>query len=196
LHDLHHLSDNRLVTPSPQPIRASKSLKLSLILPFVALIALLTSALGMLWYWTGSNTVSALSEQVMEEKAERIALIVDRHLHPSSAVLEAAFPSGQPVAADIREHIPDLISRLWVATSLHTRPNDYVYYANIAGQGIALKRVAPELGQLRLKTQSGEHRSYFKVASMHAEPIYESTETNLFEPRQRPGSSLRRSRPM
>jgi hypothetical protein len=80
LHDLHHLSDNRLVTPSPQPIRASKSLKLSLILPFVALIALLTSALGMLWYWTGSNTVSALSEQVMEEKAERIALIVDRHL--------------------------------------------------------------------------------------------------------------------
>lgn len=190
MHDLHHLSGNRLVTPSPQPIRASKSLKLSLILPFVALIALLTSALGMLWYWTGSNTVSALSEQVMEEKAERIALIVDRHLHPSSAVLEAAFPSGQPVAADIREHIPDLISRLWVATSLHTRPNDYVYYANIAGQGIALKRVAPELGQLRLKIQPGEHRSYFKVAGMHAEPIYESTETNLFEPRQRPWFKL------
>ena len=61
------------MTPSPQPIRASKSLKLSLILPFVALIALLTSTLGMLWYWTGSNTVSALSEQVMQEKAERIA---------------------------------------------------------------------------------------------------------------------------
>lgn len=190
MHDLHHLSDSRLVTPSPQPIRASKSLKLSLILPFVALIALLTSALGMLWYWTGSNTVSALSGQVMEEKAERIALIVDRHLSPSSAVLEAAFPSDQPVAADIREHIPDLISRLWVATSLHTQPNDYVYYANIAGQGIALKRVAPELGQLRLKTQPGEHRSYFKVAGMHAKPIYESTETNLFEPRQRPWFKL------
>ena len=178
------------MTPSPQPIRASKSLKLSLILPFVALIALLTSALGMLWYWTGSNTVSALSGQVMGEKAERIALIVDRHLSPSSAVLEAAFPSGQPVAADIREHIPDLISRLWVATSLHTQPNDYVYYANIAGQGIALKRVAPELGQLRLKTQPGEHRSYFKVAGMHSKPIYESTETNLFEPRQRPWFKL------
>ena len=53
-----------------------------------------------------------------------------------------------------------------MATSLHTRPNDYVYYANIAGQGIALKRVAPELGQLRLKTQPGEHRSYFKIAGM------------------------------
>jgi hypothetical protein len=105
LHDLHHLSDSRLVTPSPQPIRASKSLKLSLILPFVALIALLTSALGMLWYWTGSNTVSALSEQVMEEKAERIALIVDRHLSLQRRA-GSCVPSGQPVAADIREHIP------------------------------------------------------------------------------------------
>ncbi|MBS3019001.1 hypothetical protein DJFAAGMI_01740 [Comamonas sp. PE63] len=178
------------MTPLPQPVRASKSLKLSLILPFVALIALLTSALGMLWYWTGSNAVSALSEQVMEEKAERIALIVDRHLYPSSAVLEAAFPSGEPVPADIRDHIPALISRLWVASSLHTQPNDYVYYANVAGQGIALKRLAPELGQLRLKTQASEHRSYFKVAGMHAEPAYESTEINLFEPRQRPWFKL------
>ena len=89
------------MTTPPQPIRGSSTLKLSLSLPFIALIALLTSALGMLWYWTGSNTVSALSEQVMEEKAERIALIVDRHLHSSSAVLEAAFPSGQPVYSDI-----------------------------------------------------------------------------------------------
>ena len=178
------------MTPLPQPVRASKSLKFSLILPFVALIALLTSALGMLWYWTGSNAVSALSEQVMEEKAERIALIVDRHLYPSSAVLEAAFPSGESVPADIRDHIPALISRLWVASSLHTQPNDYVYYANVAGQGIALKRLAPELGQLRLKTQASEHRSYFKVAGMHAEPAYESTEINLFEPRQRPWFKL------
>ncbi len=176
--------------PIPQPVRASKSLKLSLILPFVALIALLTSALGMLWYWTGSNAVSALSEQVMQEKAERIALTVDRHLYPSSAVLEAAFPSGQSVPADIRGHIPALISRLWVASSLHTRPNDYVYYANVAGQGIALKRLAPELGQLRLKTQAGEHRSYFRLTGMHAEPVYESTETHLFEPRQRPWFKL------
>lgn len=74
-----HFVSNRIhfraqsVTSATPPLRASRSLKLSLILPFVALIALLTSALGMLWYWTGSNTISALSEQVMEEKVERIA---------------------------------------------------------------------------------------------------------------------------
>lgn len=178
------------MTKPPQPIRGSKSLKLSLILPFVALIALLTSALGMLWYWTGSNTVSALSEQVMKEKAERIALIVDRHLHSSDAVLEAAFPSGLHVAPDISDHVPQLIARLWMATSLHTQPNDYVYYGNVAGQGIALKRLQPELGQLRLKTHASDHRTYFKLTGINAKPVYESTEKNLFEPRQRPWFKL------
>ncbi len=108
------------MTPATPPLRASSSLKLSLILPFVALIALLTSALGMLWYWTGCNTISALSEQVMEEKVERISLIVQQHLSPSNAVLEAAFPEGQSTPADIRPHISALTARLWVATSLHT----------------------------------------------------------------------------
>lgn len=96
----------------------------------------------MLWYWTGSNTISALSEQVMEEKVERISLIVQQHLSPSNAVLEAAFPEGQSTPADIRPHISALTARLWVATSLHTQPNDYVYYGNVAGQGIALKRLS------------------------------------------------------
>ena len=186
----YNLYPTCLVTTPPQPIRGASSLKLSLILPFIALIALLTSALGMLWYWTGSNTVSALSEQVMEEKAERIALIVDRHLHSSSAVLEAAFPSGQPVHSDISEHVQSLVSRLWMATSLHTQPNDYVYYGNVAGQGIALKRQQPALGQLRLKTLASDHRSYFKVTGIHAKPVYEYTESTLFDPRQRPWFKL------
>ena len=34
----------------------------------------------MLWFWTGSKTVSSLSEQVMEEKAERIAMQIKQEL--------------------------------------------------------------------------------------------------------------------
>ena len=104
------------MTPAPATARGASSLKLSLILPFVALIALLTSALGMLWYWTGSKTVSSLSEQVMEEKAQRIAQMVERHIESSSAVLEAAFPTGMPVDSDIQAHLPQLTARLWMAT--------------------------------------------------------------------------------
>ena len=140
----------------------------------------------MLWYWTGSKTVSSLSEQVMEEKAERIAQMVDRHIHGSSAVLEAAFPEGLPVDRDIREHLHQFTAKLWMATSLHTRPNDYVYYGNVAGQGIGLKRLEPQLAELRLKTRADENRSYYRVAGINADPIYQSTEKNLFDPRQRP----------
>lgn len=144
----------------------------------------------MLWYWTGSKTVSSLSEQVMEEKAERIAQMVDRHIHGSSAVLEAAFPEGLPVDRDIREHQHQFTAKLWMATSLHTRPNDYVYYGNVAGQGIGLKRLEPQLAELRLKTRADENRSYYHVAGINADPIYQSTEKNLFDPRQRPWFKL------
>ena len=144
----------------------------------------------MLWYWTASKTVSSLSEQVMEEKAERIAQMVDRHIHGSSAVLEAAFPEGLPVDRDIREHLHQFTAKLWMATSLHTRPNDYVYYGNVAGQGIGLKRLEPQLAELRLKTRADENRSYYRVAGINADPIYQSTEKNLFDPRQRPWFKL------
>ena len=181
-----HLHAQPTVTPAPAPSRGSSSLKLSLILPFVALIALLTSALGMLWYWTGSKTVSSLSEQVMQEKAERIALMVERHIHGSGAVLEAAFPAGIAAPGDIRQHLPRLTAQLWTATSLHTRPNDYVYYGNIAGQGIGLKRLEPQRAELRLKNHAGDKRSYYSLAGIQAEPVYQFTEKNLFDPRQRP----------
>lgn len=55
------------------PTRKASSLTLSLVLPFVMLIALLTGVLGVLWYWTGSKTVSTLSQQLMVEMAERIS---------------------------------------------------------------------------------------------------------------------------
>lgn len=172
--------------PAPAQTRGSRSLKLSLILPFVALIALLTSALGMLWYWTGSRTVESLSEQVMEEKAERIAQIVDRHIHSSGAVLEAAFPVGIAADSDIRPHLPQLTAQLWMATSLHTQPNDYVYYGNVAGQGIGLKRLAAQQAELRLKTDAHDRRSYYRLTGIQAKPVYEFTEKNLFDPRLRP----------
>lgn len=187
------------MNPSPSPLpsktRGSTSLKLSLILPFVVLIALLTSALGMLWYWTGSQTVATLSEQVMEEKAQRIAQAIDRHMHGTAAVLEAAFPQGMHAAPDIRDELRALRTRLWIATSLHNPPNDYVYYGNQAGQGMGLKRLSSTQAQLRLKTQAEDMRSYYRMDGIHAEPVPESAETKLFDPRQRPWYQLAQQSP-
>jgi hypothetical protein len=76
-----------------------------------------------------------------------------------------------------------------VATSLHTRPNDYVYYANIAGQGIASSEWPQNWAELRLKTRPASTAAT-SSRQHHAEPIYESTETNLFDRASAPGSSL------
>jgi len=162
------------------------SLKLSLVLPFIALIALLTGTLGVLWYWTGSRTVSTLSQQLMTEMASRISQAVDQHVQGSGAMLEAAFPEGLPAGPDIAKDLPALRERLWIATSLSGQAGDYAYYGNLAGQGIGLKRLGRDLGELRLKTRAEDHRRYYRVDGIAARPVAQALEAAPFDPRTRP----------
>ena len=177
------------------PRSHATSLKLTLILPYVVLIALLTGTIGVLSYWAGSRTVSTLSDRLLIEMAERISQAIDRHVHGSSAVLEAAFPDGMPAAPDIRDGWDGLRTRFWTATSLHTQPNDYVYYGNIAGQGIGLKRLGPNEAELRAKTRPEEHRRYSHFTGINGPLHYQSTEANLFDPRERPWFKLAQNAP-
>ncbi|WP_406626265.1 diguanylate cyclase domain-containing protein [Acidovorax sp. SDU_ACID1] len=168
------------------PSANRSSLKLSLVLPFIALIALLTGTLGVLWYWTGSRTVSMLSQQLMTEMAARIGQAVDQHVQGSGAMLEAAFPDSLPAGPDIARDLPALRERLWIATSLSGQAGDYVYYGNRAGQGIGLKRLGHDLGELRLKTRAEDHRRYYRLDGIAARPIPQSLEASPFDPRTRP----------
>ena len=168
------------------PPQKRSSLKLSLVLPFVTLIALLTGALGVLWYWTGSKTVSTLSQQLMTEMAGRIAQTIEWHLRASGTVLDAAFPADLPAGPDIARDLSELRKRLWIATSLSGEPGAYVHYGNLAGQNIGLLRRGPDLGELRLKTEAGAHRSYYRLDGALAPPRQLSTEATLFDPRTRP----------
>jgi diguanylate cyclase (GGDEF)-like protein len=168
------------------PRKPTSSLRLSLVLPFVTLIALLTGALGMLWYWTGSKMVSTLSQQLMTEMAGRIAQTIEGHLQRSGAVLEAAFPTGLPAGPDIARDLTELRTRLWIATSLDAESGTYVHYGNVAGQNIGLLRRGRDLAELRLKTEATAHRAYFRLDGIRAEPMALSTEATLFDPRIRP----------
>ena len=129
------------------PTRKASSLTLSLVLPFVMLIALLTGVLGVLWYWTGSKTVSTLSQQLMVEMAERISQAVDRHIFSSRTVIEAAFPEGLAAPERLESELPALRSRMWAATSLSGENGDYVYYGNRDGQAIGLLRKSGQQAQ-------------------------------------------------
>ena len=177
------------------PVRRASSLTISLILPFVMLIALLTGVLGVLWYWTGSKTVSTLSKQLMVEMAERISQAVDRHIVSSKYVLEAAFPQGLYAPEHLQDDMATLRSRMWAATSLTGNAGDYVYYGNRAGQGMGMQRKPDQSAELRLKLRPEDFRNIYSVLGITAEPIYQSTEANLFDPRTRPWYQLAQNAP-
>jgi len=172
--------------PPPPGMRRYSTLRLSLILPFVALITMLTGGLGVMWYWTSTKTVSELSQQLMQEMVERIGQAVQAHLHDSGAMLQAVYPDGLTAGVDIRQDLPELRTRLWAATSLSGRMGGYVHYGNVAGQNIGLLRQSPTHAQLRMKLRAEDHRVYYQLDGIDAQARPLMTESTVFDPRTRP----------
>ena len=166
------------------------SLKLRLLLPYAVLIVLLTAVIGIITYLAGARAVTNLSDQMLREMAARMRQSIQHHVYGSAAVLEAAFPTGMSAAPDIRTDGTGLRSRLWAATTLHPRTNDYVYYGNVSGQGIGLKRLADGTGELRLRAESDQRRRYYHLAHIDGEAHFQRTESNMFDPRERPWFQL------
>lgn len=162
------------------------SLRVVLTVPYVLLVLGLALALGMLSYDTGRRAVSTVSGQLLLEVVGRIAQAVDRHIVGSGAALETAFPEGLPAPNKIEDDFHELRGRLWVATSIHTDPNNYVYYGNEFGQGIGLFRRDTEEVELRMKLQADEHRAIHRYVGIDGPLEFVRREQNLFDPRTRP----------
>ncbi|MDX5410905.1 MAG: diguanylate cyclase [Thauera sp.] len=169
-------------TPPSRPL----PLRLVLIVPYVILVVGLAVAIGMLSYTAGSNAVSTVSSQLLLEVVGRIAQAVDRHVVGSSAVLETAFPEGMPAPQNIQDDFYEIRNRFWVATSIHTDPNNYVYYGNEAGQGLGLLRLTNEDVELRMKLTADEHRAIYRASGIDGPLQFVRRETSLFDPRKRP----------
>lgn len=167
-----------------------RSLKLRLLLPYATLILLLTCAIGGLTYWAGARTVTDLSDHLLKEMAARMRQSIEHHVSGSAAVLEAAFPTAMAATPDVRNDWRALRNRLWAATTLHPRTNDYVYYGNIAGQGVGLKRLTDGTAELRVRTEDHQRRRYYSLPSIDGQERYLHTETNMFDPRKRPWFQL------
>lgn len=161
-------------------------LRLVLIVPYVILVVGLALALGVLSYSAGSNAVSTVSSQLLLEVVGRISQAVDRHVVGSSAVLETAFPEGMPAPKNIEDDFHELRNRFWVATAIHTDPNNYVYYGNEAGQGLGLLRHSDDEVELRMKFKADEHRAIYRVTGLDGPLDFVRREGSLFDPRQRP----------
>lgn len=171
-------------------MRDKKKLRLSLwqvlTIPYVVLVIALALTIVALSYSAGSRAVDSVSSHLLMETVGRIGQAVDRHIMGSGAVLEAAFPDGMPTGQTIDADVQALRTRFWIATSLHTDPNNYVYYGNRAGQGIGLFRLARTEGELRIKLKAQDTRTFYRFTGINGELKFHAQEGKLFDPRVRP----------
>ncbi|WP_341675549.1 diguanylate cyclase [Niveibacterium sp. SC-1] len=169
-----------------QTSRTTPSLRRVLIIPYVLLVLVLALSVGALSYVAGRDTVDALAKNHLLETVGRIGQAIDRHIVGSAAVLEAAFPDGMPAPEDIKNELPTLRTRFWIATSLHIDPNNYVYYGNRAGQAIGLWRYSLKDGELRIKTQAEQPRIFYRFKGINGAFGKGEPEAKIFDPRARP----------
>jgi len=146
----------------------------------------LALAIGLLSYNTGSNAVQTVSEHLLKETVSRLSQAIDRHVVGSVATLETAFPDGVFAPEDIKTDVENIRTRLWIASSLHLDPNNYVYYGNKAGQSIGLFRKSIDAGELRVKYAAEDHRSFYQMYGINEEPKFFALEGKQFDPRLRP----------
>ena len=147
----------------------SASLRQMLTLPYVVLVLLAATVIGVLSYVAGRDAVDTLSDHVLNETVSRIAQAVDKHISGSEAVLETAFPADVPATASIKDDLDALRTRLWLATSIHRDPNNYAYYGNRQGQFIGLWRYSASEAELRLRTEADQPRSIYRFSTIRGE---------------------------
>lgn len=162
------------------------SLRSLLILPSALLVVLVTLVIGWLSYQAGRTAVDDMAERLLRETMGRIGQAVERHIYGSRAVLEAAFPDGMPMPDSIEPELGALRRRFWIATSLHTDPNDYVYYGSRNGQFFGLKRLSEQEAETRVKLAAPQFRSISRFVGINGEERLVSEEDKLYEPRERP----------
>jgi diguanylate cyclase (GGDEF)-like protein len=166
--------------------RSVWSLRKMLVLPSALLVIAVAAVIGWLSYQAGREAVDSVAERLLQETKARIGQAVERHVMGSRAVLEAAFPDGMPIPASIDAEMGALRRRFWIATSLHTNPNDYVYYGSGTGQFFGLKRLSEGEAELRVKLTAGEPRRILRIAGIGGAEQFVQTEERLYEPRERP----------
>ncbi|MCP4288595.1 MAG: diguanylate cyclase [Gammaproteobacteria bacterium] len=162
------------------------SLRQMLTIPYVLLVLLAATVIGILSYNAGRDVVDTLSDHVLRETVNRITQAVDKHISGSEAVLETAFPSDVHPPLSVKDDLDALRTRFWLATSIHRDPNNYVYYGNRRGQFIGLWRFSETEAELRLRTDGVSPRSIYHYSRIHGELTNPETEARLFEPRERP----------
>lgn len=162
------------------------SLRQMLTLPYVFLVLLAATVIGLLSYRAGSDAVDTLSDHVLNETVGRISQAVEMHISGSEAVLETAFPTDVPAPRSIAAELNDLRTRFWLATTIHRNPNNYAYYGDRNGHFFGLWRYSETEAELRLRTENKAPRSIYRFSRMGGPLKDPQLEERPYDPRERP----------
>lgn len=162
------------------------SFRQSLTLPYVILVLGVAALIGWLSYGAGSQAVNTVANHLLRETVGRISQAVDRHLVSSKAVLDVAFPPELAAPERIETHFDQLRTRFWIATSLYTDPNNYVYYGSRQGQFFGLWRHSRHDAELRVKLDPAGPRSFYRFTGIDGPLSTPIVEARVLDPRERP----------
>jgi diguanylate cyclase (GGDEF)-like protein len=162
------------------------TLRQMLTLPYVVLVLVAASTIGLLSYNAGKDAIDSLSGLLLTETVNRISQAVHQHVSGSEAVLEIAFPSDTPAPDSVKDAVDELRQRFWLATTIHRDPSNYAYYGSRNGEFFGLWRFSETEAELRLRTDGVSPRSIYRYSRIGGALKNPVREGKVYEPRERP----------
>ena len=159
-------------------------LRLLLTLPYIALLVLLSGAVGWLSYRAASEAVGDMAARLNNAIGERIEEATTAYLSNWRYSLAAAANSTE---SSSEATIPDIEKELWAAGSLSSVTSNYLYFAAPDGRFIGVQRrdKAPALLKLRERAGSAP-RQLLDAVSPGDRSAPASPEAQTYDATQRP----------
>jgi diguanylate cyclase (GGDEF)-like protein len=171
-----------------------RSLRATLLIPFVSLVVAVAAAVTWLSYSAGLRAVDEVSRRMIEDVGNRLAQATRQHMATSEVVLNAVAPDAiargatrgsDPEFATLSPTmISDFEKRLWLASGLFPDRNSYVYYGSETGRFVGIQRSAPGGPEVRLRAQPNEPRRVYRAISPEQRGALLREEA--FDPHERP----------
>lgn len=145
---------------------ANTSLLRIFILPFLILMLSLALMISWVLYRSGENVTDAFVQKNLEAISYQIQGMVERHLSSAQVILDTVVPERILTAdkqfqipLDLPRDLPQMETRLWIATGLFPTINNLAYFATEDGGFISIRRLLTDaLVELRY-TQPGDKQS-------------------------------------
>lgn len=153
-------------------------------LPAMAGVAALTAAIGWLSYRSAYDAAQEQAARGLQAQVQRVGEAWSRRTAQAQSVLTVAFAEGVPAPVNLESGLDNLRERFWAAASIHPEPHGQVYFANRAGQYLAVRRLSTQDGEQvwRLDPAGPAQRQIFRPALGALQPP--DVVADLPDPRQ------------